>query len=221
MTAMTDGVSAYGATPMVEENGGVGESFLESSTTTRKTTTRLTKLLSGGLTLALVLSVGAVTMRSATTTTSTTTSTMGNGAVNARVGGYDDDAGVARGGSAVGSSWAAALGQAATRAESVRDALVQAFDHLECTKTCNVKHDGLAVKVEHDDAGLVCADFQKYAHEDDCVQKCACEDKKTIAMSVDYLCGSDAPDDAKALHSDAFYEKMTTEVIMACRSPSS
>lgn len=209
---MTDGVSAYGAMPMVEENGGVGESFLESSTTTRKTTTRLTKLLSGGLTLALVLSVGAVTMRSATTTTTTSTSTMGNGAVNARV---------AREGSAIGSSWTAALGQAAPRAESVRDALVQAFDHLECTKTCDVKRDALAVKVEHDDAGLVCADFQKYAHEDDCVQKCGCEDKKTIAMSVDYLCGSDAPDDANALHSDAFYEKMTTAVIMACRSPSS
>jgi len=214
--AMTDGVLAYGATPMAEESGGVGERFLESTNTTRKTT-RLTKLLSGGLTLALVLSVGAVTMRSATTTTTT----MGNGAVNARVGGYDDDAGVARGGSAVGSSWTAALGQAATHAESVRDALAQAFDHLECTKTCNVKHDGLASKVERDDASLLCADFQKYAHEDDCVQQCSCEDKKTIAMSVDYLCGSDAPDDANALHSDTFYEKMTMGVIMACRSPSS
>ena len=216
MTMMTDGVSAYGATPMAEENGGVGERFLEASTTTRKTTTtRLTKLLSGGLTLALVLSVGAVTMRRATTTT------MGNGAVNARVGGYDDDAGVAREGSAIGSSWTAALGQAATRTESVRDALAKAFDHLECTKTCIVKHDGLAAKVARDDTSLLCADFQKYAHEDDCVQQCGCEDKKTIAMSVDYLCGSDAPDDPNALHSDAFYEKMTTEVIMACRSPSS
>ena len=116
----------------------------------------------------------------------------------------------------VSSSLGASLGQTQTSADKVRQVLVEAFDHLACTQSCKARHDSLAVKVEHDDRALVCADFQKYASEDACVQSCRCEDKTVISTSVDYLCGSNPPDNPEDLHSKTFYEAMTDKVIMMC-----
>jgi len=108
------------------------------------------------------------------------------------------------------------LGQTQSGEESLRQVIVEAIDHLACTDTCRSKHDSLAARVENDDASLVCADFNKYATEDSCVQSCACEDKTVISTVVEYLCGENAPSDPKAVFETTFYESMTDKVLKLC-----
>ena len=107
------------------------------------------------------------------------------------------------------------LGQGQTSADKVREVIVDSLDHLGCTDTCK-KCDTLAAKVDHNDTSLVCADFKHYAHDDECVKKCKCEDRTVITTVVDYLCGSNPPSDPEDVHAKRFYESMTDAVIAAC-----
>lgn len=111
------------------------------------------------------------------------------------------------------------LGQVQTAADKVRQVLVDALDHLECTKTCAVNFDTLAAKVEHNDTTLVCNDFTAYASTDTCVHGCICADRAVISTLVDTLCGATPPANPEDVFSDAYHESLTQTVMDVCPPP--
>jgi len=108
------------------------------------------------------------------------------------------------------------LGQVQSAADKVRQVLVEALDHLTCTKTCATRFDTLAAKVEHNDTALVCGDFTTFASSDACVQECTCEDRTVISTAIDTLCGPTPPENPEDVFGDAYHESLIQTVMNVC-----